>query len=72
MSEVMEIYKDHYKGLLFDNLVYRYKNAVEKLAIYEEQEAKRRGEIHDHFRQNAQRDLMKFIEILNEAIGDHD
>jgi len=62
----------HLKGFIFDSLVYRYKNAREKLAIYEEQEKKKKGEGFDHIEKIAQRDIMKFIEILNEAIGDHD
>ena len=72
MNTVIEVFEGHYKGLLFDSLVYRYKNAREKLAIYEEQERKKKGERFEHIEQNAQRDIMKFVEILNEAIGDHD
>ena len=72
MNHIMDIFEDHYKGLLFDDLVYRYKNAVEKLALYEEREARREGELYSHIKKNAQRDIMKFIDLLNEAIGDHD
>ena len=73
MSELIEVPKRHYKGLLFDDLVYRYKCAVERLALYEEQEAKREGDrTYIYKKKDAQQDIIKFICLLDEAIGEHD
>lgn len=71
-DEIEDKINQHLKGFIFDSLVYRYKNAREKLAIYEEQEKKKRGEPFEHIKKNAERDIMRFIQILDEGIGDHD
>ena len=67
----------HTKGFMFDSLVYRFKDYQAKAFqsevtdykyIYNVSEIEARKEIQD--RHN--RDLMRFICILNEAIGEHD
>ena len=67
----------HTKGYMFDSLVFRFKEYQAKSFRYdviqmmydrsmEEREANRRvKDRHD-------RDLMRFIQILDEAIGEHD
>ena len=69
--------KSHIKGYMFDSLVYRFKDYQARAFQAEvidykykrnstEIEARERiKDIHD-------RDLMRFIQILNEAIGEHD
>lgn len=68
----------HLKGYLFDSLVFRYQLALEKNL---ESEIQKILSINDDLSKdkaiglairNQQRDLMRFIEILNEAIGEHD
>lgn len=68
----------HLKGYLFDSLVFRYQLALEKAL---ETEVKRILNINDGWStdkairlaiRNQQKNLMKFIEILNEAMGEHD
>lgn len=67
----------HVKGFMFDSLVYRFKAYQSKAFRYDviqmmhdrnmdEREANKRvKDMHD-------RDLMRFIQILDEAIGEHD
>ena len=65
----------HTKGYIFDSLVYRYKYAREKLAELEFKELPKIGEDFKplrFYRDSANRDIMRFIQILNEAIGEHD
>lgn len=69
--------KAHLKGYMFDSLVYRFKDYQARAFIAEvndykyshatsEMEARQRiKNIHD-------RDLMQFIQILDEAVGEHD
>lgn len=68
----------HLKGYLFDSLVFRYRLA---LANSLESEIQKVLNINDNWSKdkaielairNQQRDLMRFIEILNEAMGEHD
>lgn len=69
--------KKHMKGFIFDSLVYRFKIYQEKAFNLEVQEFKykrnvseleARGIIRDKY----DRDLMRFIQILDEAIGERD
>lgn len=63
----------HLKGYIFDSLVYRYKLAREKAMQYELCIAKQACSGKETaIVQIAERDVMKFIQILNEAIGEHD
>ena len=75
MIEILDYYdnKDghekHLKGYIFDSLVYRYQLARFTQADYE---AKAKGESIQESRNRAVRDTMRFVQILDEAIGEHD
>lgn len=62
-------HKKHLKGYIYDSLVYRY-----QLARYTQAdlEAERDCKPTKTCRRAAERDIMRFIQILNEAIGEHD
>lgn len=73
LQEILDYYENkdghekHLKGYMFDSLIYRYKEALYKAHLYD---AERDGK---SFRKGPYlRDLMRFIQILDEAIGDHD
>lgn len=73
-NKVIEVFKNehekHLKGYMFDSLVYRYQLARYTQADYE---ARAKGEEDmQRSRDLAVRDIMRFIQILNEAIGPHD
>lgn len=67
----------HLKGYIYDSLVYRY-----QLALYKSKEIEAkdlminknlsRQEAETKARKYAKRDLMRFCQILDEAIGEHD
>ena len=61
------------KGYAFDSLVFRYKIAREAQMRAEQLEYKKTGEINkvENAKHLAERDLMRFIQILDEAIGEH-
>lgn len=76
-NQPIQVYKDeniHLKGYMFDSLVYRYKLARHRMTELEIEE--NRTATHPHkmsfFLQNEERDVMRFIQILDEAIGEHD
>ena len=58
------------KGYQYDSLVYRYIRAREHMAEYEW--ARDRAHDRDWYFKQANRDIMRFCQILTEAIGDHD
>ena len=65
------------KEYLYDSLCYRYIRAREQMAEYEYlrdcQSGKRSiGRDWVTYRERANRDIARFCEILNEAIGEHD
>lgn len=64
----------HLKGYIFDSLVYRYKLAREQAMQYELIVAKKEDSYckEKAIRHMANRDVMRFIEILEEAMGEHD
>lgn len=63
----------HLKGYIFDSLVYRYMMARDKQMEYENIIDKQEGKYNPNARsKQANRDKMRFIEILDEAIGEHD
>lgn len=67
----------HLKGYMFDSLVYRFKDAQSKSFMYEVMTLKStRGlsqiEAEEGVRDKHNRDMMRFIQILDEAIGEHD
>lgn len=67
----------HLKGYIYDSLVYRY-----QLALYKAKEVEARDlminknlsrqEAEAEARKGYNRDLMRFCQILDEAIGEHD
>lgn len=64
------------KGYQFDSLVYRYIRAREQMAEYEYLRDKQ-SNVSNHtewtvYRQRANRDIMRFIQILDEVIGEHE
>lgn len=70
-------YEIHTKGYIFDSLVYRYKLALEetvqsKTDIYVFNHGCNRKEAESQVRKMNNRDLQRFIQILDEAIGAHD
>ena len=62
------------KGYQYDSLVYRYIRAREQMAEYE---YLRSLQGHDNkdwnvYRQRANRDIMRFVQILDEVMGEHE
>ena len=69
MDDILREMNKHTKGYMYDSLMYRYIRAREAMAELE------RIKYHldpEFTRKSAQRDLCRFSEILNEAIGEHD
>lgn len=64
-------YKKHLKGYMYDSLIYRYKYARTQLAELEYKFGDDDKTLQ-FYRDLAERDIMRFIQILNEAIGEHD
>ena len=67
----------HLKGYIFDSLVYRFKDYQHKaydyeVTLYRAQKNLSRIDAEIAITHRHERDLMKFIEILDEAIGEHD
>ena len=75
INDLIDYYKNknehekHLKGYMYDSLIYRYQLARFSEADYE---AKEKGVSIQETRNIAIRDIIRFIQILNEAIGDHD
>ena len=69
LDDAVKEMNKHTKGYIYDSLMYRYIRAREAMA---ELESIKYGLDRDFTRKSAQRDLCKFSEILNEAIGEHD
>ena len=62
-------HEKHLKGYMYDSLIYRYQLARFSQADYE---ARAKGESIQESRDRAVRDIMRFVQILDEAIGEHD
>lgn len=60
------------KGYAFDSLVMRYEKARDAQMRAEQVEERREGGSGDRAKSRAQRDKMRFIQILDEVIGEHD
>ena len=64
------------KGYQYDSLVYRYIRAREQMAEYEylrDQQSKISNHLEwNEYRQRANRDIMRFVQILDETIGEHE
>ena len=64
------------QGYAFDSLVYRFKDYQSKLFPFEVQEMKvtrqmSEWDARERVKSRHDRDLMRFIQILDEAIGEH-
>lgn len=67
----------HIKGYMFDSLVYRYQLARYKACETEVNDLMLKynisqQEAHHKAKDLYERDVMRFIQILDEAIGEHD
>ena len=67
----------HLKGYIYDSLIYRYQIALDKAYLkdiedYMIQNSASRKEAEPIVMRRHDRDLIRFRQILNEAIGEHD
>ena len=67
----------HLKGYMFDSLIYRFKDYQHKafnynVMLYKAQKNLPRIDAEIVIKDRYERDLMRFIQILDEAIGEHD
>lgn len=67
----------HTKGYMFDSLVYRFKDYQSRAFSHEVATMKHQRNLsqldaEEKVRDRHNRDLMRFIQILDEAIGEHD
>lgn len=67
----------HTKGYMYDSLIYRFKDyqarAFQSEVIdYKYKHNTSELDARERVRNQHNRDLMRFIDILNEAMGDHD
>ena len=67
----------HLTGYMFDSLIYRFKNYQHKafnydVMLYKAQKNLPRLDAEIVIKDRYERDLMRFIQILDEAIGEHD
>lgn len=62
------------RGYAFDSLIFRYKMAREKQAQWDAYQYSKQGKIEkaEHQKDLAERDIMRFIQILDDVIGEHD
>lgn len=58
------------KGYQFDSLVYRYIRAREQMAEY--CFSKDKSHDKEYYYSQAHRDILRFCQILDEAIGEHE
>ena len=77
LIEMIDEHKLHLKGYIYDSLVYRYQLALYKASLKDAQDIMITEQIslkdaEAKARRNYNRDLMRFCQILNEAIGEHD
>ena len=74
-EEVSNMYQDM-RGYMFDRLVFRFKDYQARAYFAEVQEVKYQRNISEteariQVRDRHNRDLMRFIDILNKAMGEH-
>ena len=77
MYEIKKKEDPHLKGYMFDSLVYRFKDYQARAFQMEVIDLKNNRNIseldaREKIRDRHNRDLMRFIQILDEAIGEHD
>lgn len=68
---------EHIRGFMFDSLVYRFKDYQARAFMSEVHDYKynhnvSEAEARQRIKFMHDRDLMRFIQILDEAIGEHD
>jgi hypothetical protein len=69
VREAPEIENDkHLNGYMFDSLVYRYQLARQELAKYIACYGRNRSLEQENM--NANRDIMRFVQILDELVGE--
>ena len=71
-NRYIDTIKKKLKGDAFDSLVYRYIRAREQMAEYEYIKDSSKKYDKAYYQRQANRDIMRFWQILNEIIGDHD
>ena len=74
-TDMIEEQEIHMKGYAYDSLCLRYKEARFKQAQLEMEIDYREGNrqhTREHYKQMANRDFMRFCQILNDVIGEHD
>ena len=66
--------KKHLNGYIFDSLVFRYIIARKQMAEYENLKFKGgcSSKENNFYDKQANRDIIRFCQILDEAIGEHD
>ena len=67
----------HTKGFMYDSLIFRFKEYQSKAFYLDVQDYKYERncseiEARNRIKDRYNRDLMRFIQILDEAIGEHD
>ena len=62
----------HLNGYIFDSLMYRYIRAREQMAEYEFIRNTSKQHDKEYFYKQAKRDIVKFAQILDDAIKEHD
>lgn len=74
LQECKEQENKHLKGYMFDSLMYRYMQARDAQTELQVMLARKEGKCIDigAYQSRANRDKMRFMEILDEAIGEHD
>ena len=76
LKEARDEGNKHLKGYIFDSLVFRFKEALERGINVRAQKlidlGKTKDEAFIKATKENQRDEMRFIQILNEVIGEHD
>ena len=60
------------KGYQYDSLAYRYIRAREQMAEYEFTKDSKKEHDKAYYQRQANRDIVRFCQILDEAIGEHD
>lgn len=59
-------------GYIFDSLMYRYIRAREQMAEYEFIRDSSKQHDREHFYKQAKRDIIRFAQILDDVIKEHD
>ena len=65
-------YEKKLKGYQYDSLVYRYIRAREQMAEYEYVKDDKHAQSKAYYQSQANRDIMRFCQILDEVIGEHE